>query len=293
MFLRRARTVLVSTARDFDRQGYMTRAAALAFYFLLSLFPLLIFLASALAWIPIPNLFDQILLIMTAIVPPAAMGVVRDVLTDVLRTDTRVASLSIAGAVFAASVGFSAMIDALNVAYDVKEGRPFWKKRLVAIGLTLLTGAAVTVALIVITLGPRFAEWLARRVPVGPAFVEAWPYARWTVIVVFTVLSIETIFYIAPNVRQRFLAQVPGAALALLVWIGASSGLGWYMSTFADYNKTFGALGAVVALMMWLYVSALAILLGAELNGEWLRSAGQALPPKEIEFITREPENLH
>ena len=280
--MRRLRSALANTVRDFDRNDYPTQAAALAFFFLLSIFPLLIFLASLLAYVPIPNLFDQILDILAVAVPRNAMGVVTGVLHDVLRTNSELLSVGIAGAIFAASSGFTAMINVLNLAYDVREGRPYWKKRVVAIGLTLLTGMGAGIALVAIALGPQFGNWLASRVHVAWAFAAVWPYVRWCVIAVFTVLSVELIYFIAPNVKQKVLIQIPGATFAVFSWLAASWGLNWYLRTFAHYNKTFGALGAVVALMLWLYVSALAIILGAELNAELLRStAGTALPPTQ------------
>ncbi len=293
-FLRRVRRALAATARDFDRHDYLTQAAALAFYFLLSIFPLLIFLASLLAYVPVPNLFNQILDVLAVVVPSNAMGVVKGVLHDVLDTNPELLSVGIAGAILAASSGFTAMINVLNIAYDVLEGRPYWKKRLVAIGLTLLTGSGAGVALTAIALGPQFGQWLASHLHVAWVFAALWPYVRWSAIAGFAVLSIEVIYFLAPNIKQKFLVQVPGATLAVLSWIMASWGLSWYLRSFAHYNKTFGALGAVVGLMLWLYISALAIILGAELNAELLRStAGEVLPPKEKhkpKFLQREPK---
>jgi membrane protein len=266
---------------DFECNHYLTHAAALSFFFLLSIFPLLIFLSTALAYVPIPHLFDQILDFLAMFMPQDAMGVVRRVLHDVLRTNPELLSAGVAAAVFAASSGFTAMIDVLNIAYDVREGRPYWEKRLVAIALTLLTGVGAVFALAAIALGPQFGMWLANHLHAGWAFGAAWPYIRWLAIAVFTVLSVELIYFVAPNVKQRFVVQIPGAILAVLSWIAASWGLSWYLRSFAHYNKTFGALGAVVALMLWLYVSALAIILGAELNSEILKSSGRVLPAKE------------
>lgn len=273
--------VLRNTYNDFDRHNCMTYAAALAFFFLLSLFPLLIFLASWLAFVPIPNLFDQILEIMSKLVPADAMGVVRAVLKDVLDSNTKLLSFSIAGAVFAASGGFTSLITALNVAYDVKEGRPYWKKRLVAFGLTLLTGAMLTIVLAAVALGPEVGTWITARLKLSDFFLRSWPYIRWVVIGSFTILAIETIYFLAPNVKQRFRDQVLGALAAVAVWILVSWGLSWYLSNFANYNKTFGALGAVVGLMLWLYITAIALLLGAEFNSEWADAKGRILLEKE------------
>jgi membrane protein len=272
---------LVKTYNDFDRHNYLTYAAALAFIFLMSLFPLLIFLASLFAYIPLPNLFEQTLEIMAKIVPADAMGVVRGVLKDVLRTNPKLVSFSIAGAIFAASSGFSALIGLLNIAYDVPEGRPYWKTRLIAFGLTLLTGLMVVLVLVVTVLGPGFGTWLAERFAIAGLFAVLWPYLRWLLIAGFTVLSVEAIYFLAPNAKQRFQDQIPGAIVAVSSWIVASWGLGWYVRHVAHYNQTFGALGAVVGLMMWFYVTGLALMLGAEINAELLHSKGAGFAEKK------------
>jgi membrane protein len=274
-------SALVKTYNDFDRHNYLTYAAALAFIFLMSLFPLLIFLASLFAYIPIPNLFGQTLEIMAKIVPADAMGVVRGVLKDVLRTNPKLVSFSIAGAIFAASGGFSTLIGLLNIAYDVPEGRPYWKTRLIAFGLTLLTGLMVVLVLVVTVLGPGFGTWLAGRFAIAGLFAVLWPYLRWLLIAGFTVLSVEAIYFLAPNAKQRFQDQIPGAIVAVSSWIVASWGLGWYVRHVAHYNQTFGALGAVVGLMMWFYVTGLALMLGAEINAELLHSKGAGFAEKK------------
>lgn len=289
---RRVGLTLKRTVRDFDRHNYLTYAAALAFFFLLSFFPLLIFLASAMAFTPVPHLFDQILQLMARVVPAEAMGLVRGVVSDVLRTNTGLLSIGILGALWAASGGFNAMIGALNVAYDVKEGRPFWKRRLVAIGMTVLIGSMTTVALVALVLGPQFGAWAAQRAGLGPVFAAVWPWVRWSAVLLFTIFSIEVLYFIGPNVKQRFWSQIPGAMVAVALWLGASWGLSYYMRSFANFNKTYGALGAGVALMLWLYVSAIAVLFGAELNAEWLGSRGEHLPEREEAPPEAEDEEL-
>ena len=274
-------SALVKTYNDFDRHNYLTYAAALAFIFLMSLFPLLIFLASVFAYIPIPNLFQETLDIMGKIVPADAMGVVRGVLKDVLRTNPKLLSFSIAGAVFAASSGFSSLIGLLNIAYDVPEGRPYWNTRLIAFGLTLLTGLMVVLVLTVTVLGPDFGSWLAGRFAIAHLFVALWPIIRWLLIAGFTVLSVEAIYFLAPNAKQSFRHQMPGAIVAVASWIAASWSLGWYVRHVAHYNLTFGALGAVVGLMMWFYITGLALMLGADINAELLHSRGAGFPEKK------------
>lgn len=293
LWFARAGTALRQTYRDFDRNNYLIYAVALSFFFFLSVLPLLIFLSSVLSYIPIPNLFNQILEVMSTVVPGDAMGVVRGVLHDVLSTSPELLSFSILGAVFAASGGFGSLITILNIAYDVREGRPYWKRRLLAYGLTLLAGAMTVIALICTALGPDFGNWVAQRLHAAWLFAVIWPYIRWTVIASFTVLTVETIYFLAPNVKQRFVSQIPGAVLAVSAWIAASWGLGWYLRHVGDFNQTFGALGALVALMLWLYVTALAIILGAEINSELLRAAGKRLSQKEVNDPAPEPRYVY
>jgi membrane protein len=261
---------LTNTYNDFDQNNYLTWAAALAFYFFLSLFPLLIFLASLYAYIPVPNLLDLTLRIMAKLVPPEGMAIVRAVLRDVLQAGPKLLSVGIFGAIFAASGGFSSLISALNVAYVIREKRPYWKKRLLAFGLTLLAGVMVPLALAATILGPEIAHWFASQLGIGSTLATWWPYLRWAMIIACTVLSVEAIYFLGPELHQRFKAQVPGAAIAVLVWVLSSWGLGWYVAHIANYNRTFGTLGAVVGLMMWFYITALALILGAEINAELL-----------------------
>jgi membrane protein len=140
----------------------------------------------------------------------------------------------------------------------------------------------VTIASTAMVVGPQFGEHLAARVGMDPQFAAAWPHIRLFGALLFTILSVELLYFIGPNVQQRFWAQIAGAIVAVAIWLGASYGLGVYLRNFADINKSYGALGAVIALMLWFYLSALAILIGAEINAELLKSEGERLPVKEV-----------
>jgi membrane protein len=260
---------LARTYGDVLRNHTMQMAAALAYYFVLSLFPALIFLSAVVAFLPLPDVFNQALGMMARFLPPDSMGLVRRVLSDVI-TPNRGTFLSfgILGTLWAASGGFSAAIEALNIAYDVQDDRPFWKTRPLAVGLALLTGGLMLVALSVMIVGPRFGEWLAARVHLSYLFVLLWPYIHWSIAIGFTILAVEALYFLAPNVRQRFLATLPGALLAVGCWIALSYLLGLYFRHFANFNKTYGTLGAAIALMTWLYWTGFAMLVGAELNSE-------------------------
>ena len=190
-------------------------------------------------------------------------------------------SFGIVGTIWAASGGFSSMMEALNVAYDVPESRPFWKTRPLAIGLTFLIGILLVIALALMLVGPSFGGWLAAKVGLGSIFVAVWPYLRWSIAIAFAVLAIELIYFLAPNVRQRFRRTLPGAALAVAGWLLLSWALGIYFQHFTNLNKTYGTLAAAIALMVWLYWTAFAILLGGEINADLLHEEGRRLALKE------------
>jgi membrane protein len=244
-------------------------AAALAYYFVLSLFPALIFLSAVVAYLPVPDLFEQALALMAHFLPADAMGLVRRVVADVISPNRGTfLSLGILGTLWTASGGFAAMIEALNIAYEVRDDRPFWKTRPLAVALAFLTGGLLLIALSVIVVGPRFGEWLAGKVHLSGLFVLLWPYLHWTIAIGFTILAVEALYFLAPNVKQRFRATLPGAAIAVACWIGLSYLLGLYFRHFGNFNKTYGTLGAAIALMIWLYWTSFAVLVGAELNKE-------------------------
>jgi membrane protein len=284
------KTALMRTYGDVLRNHTLQMAAALSYYFVLSLFPSLIFLSAVVAYLPVPNLFEQALSMMSRFLPPDSMGLVRTVLGDVI-TPNRGTFLSfgILGTLWAASGGFSAAIEALNIAYDVKDDRPFWKTRPLAILLAFITGFLLLLALSVMIVGPKFGEWLAARVHLSHVFVLLWPYIHWTIAIGFTVLAVEALYFLAPNVRQRFLATLPGAVLAVGCWLGLSYLLGMYFRHFAHFNKTYGTLGAAIALMTWLYWTGFAMLLGAELNAELAKISkeGRIQQKQEPPPITR------
>src|SRR5467141_157322 len=263
------RNALIGTYGNVVGNHTLQMAAALAYYFVLSLFPALIFLSAAVAYLPVPDLFNQALALLARFLPADAMGLVQRVLADVISPNKGTfLSLGILGTLWAASGGFAAMIEALNIAYDVRDDRPFWKTRALAVGLAFLTGTLLLVALSVMVVGPRFGGWLAGKVHLSGLFVLLWPFIHWTIAIGFTILAIEALYFLAPNVKQRFRATLPGAVIAVSCWLALSYLLGLYFRHFGNFNKTYGTLGAAVALMVWLYWTGFAMLVGAELNEE-------------------------
>lgn len=270
--------ILQNTVAGVGDKHLMDLAAGLSYYFILSFFPLLILAAAIVSFLPIPNLFDRILAALAEIIPQQGMGLVRAVLQDVIQASRGgFLTIGIVGVLWSASSGFVGLISALNVAYEVPETRPFWERRLLALQLAFGTGLLLVTGATAMFLGPQFGEWVAAKVGMTTVFARVWPVLRWSVAVAFIVLAVELIFYWAPNIRQRFLASLPGALVGVIFWIAASYALGLYFQNFAHFNKTYGTLGAAITLMVWLYWSWFIILVGAELNLQLLKARGYQL----------------
>jgi membrane protein len=244
-------------------------SAALSYYFILSVFPALILLSAVVGLMPVPDLFAAVLVSMARLLPPDAMHLIRSVLADMLASNRRAwLSLGLIGTLWVVSSAFDATIEALDIAYDVKDQRPIWKTRLLALGLAGLSGGLLLVALAVLIVGPRFGEWLAAHLEASRLFVLLWPILHWSIAISFAVVAVEAIYFLAPNVKQRFMASLPGAIFAVTFWIALSYLLGIYFRHFAHFSRTYGTLGGFFALMTWLYWTSFVLLVGAELNAE-------------------------
>lgn len=283
MSLRGFREALWRTGEDINRKHTLQMAAALSYYFVMSMFPALILFSAILAYMPIHDLLNQTFVLLGGFVPKDTINLVEKVLTGVVSTyRSTFLSFGILGTLWTASGGFSAMIEALNIAYEVDETRPFWKTRPLAVGLSIVIGLLLLTALIVMIAGPDFGGWLAGRLHLSWLFAMLWPYIHWTIAVGFAVLSVEWLYFLAPNVKQRFWSTLPGAILSVACWIGLSYGLGVYFRSFAKFDKTYGSLGAAIALMVWLYWTGFSVLLGAELNCQIAKgSKAGKIPEKE------------
>lgn len=242
-------------------------AAGLSYYFVLSLFPLLILIASALSYLPIPHLFDALLRLMALLVPGDGMGLVRNIVSDVIsHKHSSLLTLGLVFTIWTASSGFAAMIDGLDVVYRVRETRPVWKTRPLALGLAFLVGSLLLLALAMMTEGTHFGLWFTGKVSLNPVFLAAWRYLRWSIAVGSAVLAAELLYHFGPNLKQRFRDSLPGAIIAVMTWIGLSYLLGSYFRHFDSLDKTYGVLGAAIALYVWFYLSGVAILFGGEIN---------------------------
>ncbi len=264
----------------------MALAAGLSYFFVLSLFPLLILGAALLGLLPIPYLFDILVASMLRVMPPDAMGLVVRVIRTIVHPHAGLFTFGLIGTLWTVSSDFSTLIEALNVAYNVPETRPLWKTRLLAIGLAFVIGAVMLIAAGATILGPKLGEWIAGLINMGRPFLRVWPYIRWSISVGFTILGVELIYFWAPNVKQRFLDTLAGAVIGVVFWLVTSYGLGVYFSHFANYNKTYGTLGGALMLMTWLYWSWFMILVGAQINSELVQVASD----RKLELKQKPPE---
>lgn len=279
----------VTLYNEILRTRMLTIAAALAFYFLLSMIPLLVVFSSVLKFLPIPNLFQQLLNLMSELVPAYAMQFVERIVIGFLRPDrASLLSFGLIGYLWTASGGFTSLIEALDIAYDVPVSRPWWRDRIRALELTITSGGLVSLSLLIYIAGPHFGHLLRDYLSLPLPLAHLWPLLRLVITFVAFVAALELIYYLGPNTRLHFGATLPGSVLAIGIWFLSSWGLGFYLEHLSNYNSTYGSMGALIALMLWFYFTALAILLGAELNGE--RTKYSALASEHSAAVHRQKE---
>ena len=242
-------------------------AAGLSYYFVLSVFPLLVSMASLLGYVPIPHLFEGLLGLMSRLVPGDGMSLVCSIVSDVIHhKHAHFLTLGLVFTIWTASSGFAAIIDGLDLVYRVRETRPVWKTRPLALGLTLLAGSLLVVAVGLMVEGTNLGTWFTGQFDLSPAVLAAWRTLRWGIAAAFAVLALELLYHFGPNVKQRFRDSLTGAMVAVAAWIGVSYLLGIYFRHFESLDKTYGPLGAAIGLYVWFYLSGFAVLLGGEIN---------------------------
>src|ERR1700722_15601799 len=200
---------------------------------MLSLFPLLVSMASLLGYVPIPHLFEGLLGLMAKLVPGDGMSLVRNIVSDVIsHKHKHFLTLGLLFTIWTASSGFAAMIDGLDVVYRVRETRPVWKTRPIALGLTLLAGSLLLLAVGLMVEGTYFGVWAAGRFNLNPASFAVWRYLRGSIATSLAILAIELLYHFGPDVKQRFRDSLAGAVVGVMIWIGLSYFLGLYFRHF-------------------------------------------------------------
>lgn len=254
------------------RDDIFARSAQLAYYWLFSLFPLLIFMTSLLAFLPTPMSLTRWINALHYVLPPDAFALVRNTFNEIIsQPRSGLLSISIAVSIWAASSGMDAIINALDRAYNAPAPRDWWWQRTLAIALTIGLAAFIISGLTIIFFGERISNQLGERYGYSHIIRMVWSYTQWPIAVSLLLLGLELIYYFAPNVshiknRHGGLWFTPGASIALVLWGVISYGFRLYVAHFGRYNVTYGTLGGVMILMLWFYLTGLAILIGGEIN---------------------------
>lgn len=247
-----------------------TRSAALSYYFLLALFPMVLFLVSLVGVFAGQGsqLRDSIFSTLGRLAPGSASSLVNSVVNQTIKSSSGIKlAAGIVGALWAASGGMSAVVVSLNKIYRTNETRPWWKQRLTIVGLTLALAALIIVALVLVLYGGKLGELIADQVGLGSVFTIAWKVLQWPVAFAAMFLSFSIIYYFAPDlIERKWYWVTPGAVVGVALWLLASVGFRVYLHFFNSYSATYGSLGAVVILMLWLDITGLAILVGGEVN---------------------------
>jgi membrane protein len=264
--------ILRRTVKEFQEDNLTDWAAALTYYGVMSLFPMLLVLVALLGLVgqesTIATMTDSL---RTAGLTDVAKNV-QGPLNEIVRHKGGAGALvgfGLLGALWSASGWVGAFTRAMNAVYEVKEGRPFWKLRPLQVLITLVTVLLISLVLIAVVVSGPVAKAVGSAIGAGNTAVSVWGVAKWPVLLLVLMGMVAGLYYIAPNVRQPRLRWVtPGGVTAVLVWILASAGFGIYVSNFNSYGKTYGTLGSVITFLVWMWLSNLALLFGAQLDSE-------------------------
>jgi membrane protein len=266
------RELLRRTWREMLKDDILGRASELAFNFVIAVFPAMLVLLALFSIFAshASGLREQLFDILPRLVPMQAAQLLAKTLDEVTSTGAGgKLTFGVLFSLWAAAGGTSSMMSALNAAYDVKERRPWWRAKLIAVGLTLAVVALVLLALTIVLFGNRIAEWTGLRFEVHENIVAIWRVLQWPVAFALMTFAFALVYYYGPDVKEQHWYWItPGSLLGLLLWLVTSFGFRLYLDYFNTYSATYGSLGAVIILMMWFYVTALGFLVGGEVNSE-------------------------
>jgi membrane protein len=244
-------------------------AAQQAYYFFFALFPALLTLISIASFFPVTNLIDETVTLLGRFAPPDVLKIITEQIRQISESNKGgILTFAFVLTLWSSSGALVSIITTLNAAYDITEGRPWWKTRLTAIALTVGVALFILTSISLVLVGPTLAEHLAATLHLGPVFKWTWLVLQWPVIFALVATGIGMVYYFAPDAEQEWVWITPGSILATLLWVVVSLGFKAYIAYFGNYNETYGTLGAFIMLLTWFYLSGLAILVGAEVNAE-------------------------
>lgn len=265
--------ILRRTVRGFRDDQCTDLAAALTYYSVLALFPALLAVVSVLGVVGANNakVHSTILDVLSPLVTGSTLDSLSTLLDQLSSSHAGgyALALGIAGALWSASAYVGAFSRAMNRVYGVPEGRPAWKLRPLQLLITVVTVVLCSVGIVILVVSGPVAQSVGKALDIGDTALTVWNIAKWPVLAIVVCLAVALLFYMTPNVRQpRFRWVSPGAFVAILVWVAASFGFAFYVGNFSSYNRTYGSLAAVIIALLWLWLTNLALMFGAELDAE-------------------------
>lgn len=280
--------------KEIQEDEVFGRAAELSYYFLLALFPFLILITSVIGLVlgSGTGTRHQLFNYLAQVMPPSAFQLINTTIQEVASASSGgKLSFGVLATLWAASNGMGAITTSLNVAYDLKETRPWWKQRLTAMGLTIALSVFIISALLLVLAGSSIADWLASHFGFGSTFPLIWKILQWPVVVGCLIFAFALIYYFAPDFHeQKWTWLTPGAAIGVVLWLLVSVAFRVYLHFFDSYSATYGSLGAVIVLMLWLYFTGCAVLIGGEINSEIEHAAAKQGEPEAKEKGEKAPQ---
>ncbi|HTI37541.1 MAG TPA: YihY/virulence factor BrkB family protein [Vicinamibacterales bacterium] len=261
--------VFKRTGREAWTDNIFDLAAQQAYYFFFALFPALLFVLSVASFFPLASLTDNVVQMLGRVAPREVIDIINTQLRQLAEKNSGgLLTFAFLATVWSSSGAMVSIITTMNTCYDVTESRPWWKTRMTAVGLTVGLAMFILASMFLVLAGPAFAEHLANSMHLGDAFKWTWWILQWPVVFALVATAIGMVYYFAPDVEQDWVWLTPGSLLATALWILVSLGLKLYYQLVPNANASYGAIGGVMVLMLWFYVSGLALLVGAELNSE-------------------------
>jgi len=279
-------------AKRISDNALTDRAATLAYYFVFALFPFLFTLVTLAAYLPVQNPIQDLVARLDPLMPDEAMAIIRTQLQK-LATEQRprLLTFGLGLALWSASRGIDALRTALNLSYDVKESRPWWRVQLMAVAITVATSALMLLAIAGLAIGSSAGLWVASKLHVDQFWLLIWGWLRWPITAAGVMLVLALLYYFLPDVKQEWRYVTPGSLLGTLLWLLMTWAFSIYAENFGSYDKTYGAIGGIIVLVTWFYISGFVFTLGGEVNAllehasaggkaRGARAAGEAPPPR-------------
>jgi membrane protein len=256
--------------RGMMQDELLTRAAALSFYFIFALFPMALSLMAILGLMAqTQDLHTSLLGEFGQLVPSSALALIEDTIRELSQHSSRwKLAFGLLLALWSGSSGMNSIMDALDRCYGVRDSRPYWLRLLISLGLTATISALTLAALAIVLFGGSLVEFLGSSIGLSRFAVMVWQIAEWPIALIFVLFSLALVYFLAPDTRGRWRWLTPGSVVGVVAWVAASLLLRAYLHFFNSYSKTYGSLGAVMVLLLWLYLTGLAILMGGKINAE-------------------------